>query len=89
MKRATVAFALLMILLTGCASADRQTATTPAHHAECLVCKKNADLACIDVAVDPATPTYVYAGTTYYFCSADCRDQFAKNPQKYLPKETR
>jgi YHS domain-containing protein len=55
-------------------------------HAECLVCKKNADLACIDVEVEKTTPTYVYNGRTHYFCSEECRDKFAKNPQKYLEK---
>jgi YHS domain-containing protein len=24
-----------------------------------------------------------YAGRTYYFCSTVCRENFAKNPQKY------
>jgi YHS domain-containing protein len=52
-------------------------------HAECLVCKYNADLACIDVDVDEKTASYVYNGKTYYFCSEECRDQFAKNPAKY------
>src|SRR5438105_4165282 len=55
-------------------------------HDECLVCKKNADLACVDVDVDKDTPSYVYNGKTYYFCSDECRDKFAKNPGKYTEK---
>jgi YHS domain-containing protein len=92
-----VAFAMLLI---GCQSPDQSASpattqpTAPGVtasaakcvHAECLVCKKNADLACIDVEVDKATPTYAYNGKTYYFCSEECRDKFAKNPQKYLEK---
>jgi len=63
------------------------SATSAAAHAtkgECLVCKMNADLACVDVDVDKSTPSYVYNGHTYYFCSDECRDKFIKNPQKYL-----
>ena len=55
-------------------------------HGECLVCKRNADLACVDVDVDKETPRYVYQGRTYYFCSEECRGKFAKDPQKYLEK---
>ena len=57
-----------------------------AKHAECLVCKRNADLACVDVDVDKQTPTYVYQGRTYYFCSDECKGKFVKNPQKYVEK---
>ena len=28
--------------------------------------------------------TYVYQGTTYYFCCPDCVDAFKANPDKYL-----
>ena len=27
-----------------------------------------------------------YNGKTYYFCSKSCRDEFARNPGKFLPK---
>ena len=60
------------------------TASSTACKAECLVCKKNADLACVDVDVDKKTPSYVYNGHTYYFCSNECKNEFARNPQKYL-----
>lgn len=91
--------ALLAGLLGGCASGPSNASTTtpsPAvatsaaatvgAHAECLVCKKNADLACVDVTVDSQTPTYVYNGKTYYFCSTECRNEFAKNPTKFAGK---
>jgi Cu+-exporting ATPase len=65
------------------AAASTQPAVA-ARHAECLVCKMNADLACVDVDVARGTPSYVYNGTTYYFCSTECRDKFAKEPQKYV-----
>jgi YHS domain-containing protein len=94
-----VCVALLAGLLAGCASSGSSNSptTTPSpaeatpaaaasapKNAECLVCKMNADLACIDVDVDKTTPSYTYNGHTYYFCSTECRDKFAKNPQKYL-----
>ena len=65
-------------------SASGTTASAHVTKGECLVCKMNADLACIDVDVDKTTPHYVYNRHTYYFCSKECRDEFAKNPQKYL-----
>jgi YHS domain-containing protein len=77
---------LLSLLVAGCASNERgtDTALSGKPHAECLVCKANADLACVDIEVEPDTPTYEYNGTTYYFCSTECRDKFAKEPQKYV-----
>jgi len=56
-------------------------------HSECLVCKYNADLACIDIPVDKTTPSYTYNGKTYYFCSDECRDKFKKDPQKYVAQK--
>jgi hypothetical protein len=80
---------LSVLILTGCASHQPGVAGATAQkvsceHGECMVCKKNADLACVDVAIDDKTPRYDYAGKTYYFCSEECRGKFAKNPQKYL-----
>jgi YHS domain-containing protein len=47
-----------------------------------------------DKAIDPvcgmtvvkanAKATFDYKGTTYYFCSAGCKEAFAKEPEKYL-----
>jgi len=52
--------------------------------AECLVCKYNADLACVGLRVDDSTPRFVYQGVTYYFCSPECQAAFGKDPVKYL-----
>jgi YHS domain-containing protein len=51
-----------------------------------------------DTAVDPvcgmtvkkaeAKATYEYKGTTYYFCNPGCKDSFAKDPEKFLQKQT-
>ena len=91
-KMLVVCCALPLFLLVGCAGpgGSGSPATTPSAngkqscHAECLVCKYDADLACIDVDVDKTTPTYDYNGKTYYFCSKECHDKFAKNPPKYV-----
>ena len=34
------------------------------------------------------TPHYQRAATTYWFCSKACRDDFATDPDRYLPSET-
>jgi YHS domain-containing protein len=84
---ATIALFSFVTIFAGCAAnpqADTRSApaTKPAC-AECLVCKKNFDLACVDVDVDATTPRTEYNGKTYYFCSDDCKQEFLKNPSKY------
>ena len=75
---------VLVALLSGCAASPQQTAATAGQpHAECTVCKANADLACVDVTVDGGTPRCAYDGKTYYFCSEECRGKFEKSPGKY------
>jgi YHS domain-containing protein len=38
--------------------------------------------------VDPKTaPSATYKGQTYYFCSADEKAKFEKDPEKYVKKE--
>jgi YHS domain-containing protein len=71
--------------LAGCGTAPQANAGVKpgAPHAECLVCKANADLACVDIPVDASTPTYTQDGKTYYFCSNECRSDFVKDPAKY------
>ena len=76
-----------LLAVLGCADqrpVETATSTTqPAAHAECLVCKYNADLACVDVPVEADTPRTVWNGKMYYFCSESCRRKFEKDPQKY------
>ena len=84
-----VIVSFLTCILGGCAadstpSASSKTAAACAVHSECLVCKKNADLACIDVDVDGKTPFLDYSGKRYYFCSDECRSEFQKNPMKFV-----
>ena len=39
--------------------------------------------------VDPQTAadSFLFAGITYYFCNAHCKNTFAKDPRKYLSME--
>lgn len=42
-----------------------------------------------DMKVDTRNPpggTHAHEGTTFYFCSAGCRQSFAKDPLPYLRK---
>lgn len=78
----------LLVLTTlgcifGCTPKLKPAASTRAH-AQCLVCQYDNDLACVDVSVEANTPSTVYQGKSYYFCSDHCRIEFAKSPEKYL-----
>ena len=47
--------------------------------------EKLVDPVCgMTVTKETAAGTYIYQGKTYYFCSKTCKDNFAKDPQKYL-----
>ena len=37
------------------------------------------------VYVGRSTPTSVYAGKTYYFCSKRCKQQFDEQPERHMP----
>jgi YHS domain-containing protein len=90
-----VGMLLLAAMTGGCASNSQSAAagsapvmaSAKAPHAECLVCKYNADLACVDLSVDSKTPSTDYQGKTYYFCSDTCRKKFEKEPGKYLSQK--
>jgi Cu+-exporting ATPase len=36
-----------------------------------------------------AAATYEYKGKKYHFCAAGCKDEFSKDPEKFLGKENR
>jgi Cu+-exporting ATPase len=49
--------------------------------------EKLVDPVCgMTVTKETAFGTYTYKGQTYYFCSEACKDNFTKDPQKYLSK---
>lgn len=94
---AILGLAIVAMVAGGCASSPSAPAAasdsavkasqTTSPHAECLVCKYDADLACLDVTVTDSTPSTVYDGKTYYFCSKSCCKKFEKNPAKYITQK--
>jgi Cu+-exporting ATPase len=42
----------------------------------------------ITIDTEDAVATSTYKGTTYYFCAKSCREDFDKNPEQFLGKET-
>jgi YHS domain-containing protein len=38
----------------------------------------------MDVDEKKAAATYEYKGKTYYFCAEGCRENFSKDPEKFL-----
>ena len=81
-------FALMATLcfVAGCATPSNDIAHNSGATATCHVCRYNNDLACVDIRVKDTTPRAEYQGTTYCFCSDDCRTAFLKKPEKYLPR---
>jgi YHS domain-containing protein len=41
----------------------------------------------MEITISARTPALEYKGQIYYFCSADEKDQFMKNPEKFISKE--
>ena len=41
-------------------------------------------MGCINIVADESTPKSTHEGITYYFCSKECKEDFDKNPSKYL-----
>lgn len=74
---------VVAMMLAGCAASDKSAKSTTQPHAECPVCKHNADLACVEVAVNKDTPCCMVDGKTTYFCSEACKKKYVANPQKY------
>lgn len=75
---------VLMVGLLACQV--NQTVDSGSERAQCLVCKHNGDLGCVNVKVDAETPQAVVDGRTYYFCSDECRVAFIGEPARYLAR---
>lgn len=72
----------LAFAMIGCASTVEQPKLA-ANQDACWVCVNENDLACVKVDVDEKTPTALYNGKTYHFCSEQCKKEFLVNPAKY------
>ena len=77
-------FALPILFLGCCAASPPPIAGVTA---DCPVCKHEGDLACVCVRIEPDTPRCECGGETYYFCSVECRDDFAADPEEFLERK--
>ena len=84
-----ISLAALLALVAGCATSSPRAMQASGPAEICHVCRYNNDLACVQVKLKDATPRTEFQGTTYYFCSDECRVAFLKNPEKYSQKSTR
>ena len=71
------------LVITGCASGTTEAQHLAANQDACWVCVNENDLACVKIDVDDKTPTTVYNGKTYHFCSEHCKKEFLADPAKY------
>ena len=71
-----------LALAAGC----RASAPPSGAVAECPVCAREGDLACLRVEVGPDTPSCTCDGELYHFCSEECRAEFEKHPQRYVER---
>lgn len=81
MKTFTACFGLAWLSLAAVAAEDRKSVT-----ATCHVCRYNRDLTCVEFRLKPTTPQLIYAGSSYRFCSEECRKAFLIKPERYIPK---
>jgi len=77
--RGSAAAAALLFFLAGC----RAPVAGPGE-AECPVCRCAGDLACLVVRLEADTPRTTFDGTTYHFCSAECRARFEAEPRAFI-----
>jgi YHS domain-containing protein len=89
MQRTTPLYAVVLasLALAGCSTAGSRplnASSSGKAHAECVVCKHENDLACVDIEVDDRTPRATMGGREYFFCSEDCRSECLKHPAKYV-----
>jgi YHS domain-containing protein len=78
--------ALLGLAFSSQVFAGDEPRSTKGVIATCHVCRYNRDLACVEFRLKPTTPQIVHAGSSYCFCSDDCRKAFIKKPERYIPK---
>jgi len=73
----------LSFAMIGCATTAEPQQHLAANQDACWVCVNENDLACVKVDIDEKTPTAMYNGKTYHFCSEQCKKEFQANPAKY------
>jgi YHS domain-containing protein len=83
--------AVLLLLLSFFTACQKDEHAGPPERADAIEVSpgKVADPVCgmeVDPATAPAQATY--AGKTYYFCTKEEKEQFEKDPGKYVKKES-
>jgi Uncharacterized conserved protein len=91
MKTKVIFTALLSVSLLSCAQ-ETPKVKHKKNMTSSKVSQKNIkvvnaeDPICHMKTADHLKETAVYKGKTYGFCSAYCKDEFTKNPEKYAKK---
>lgn len=70
--------------MAGCATESGRTVADAGRTVTCKVCEHYRDLGCVNFNLRASTPRLTHEGTEYYFCGTDCRDEFQKQPAKFL-----
>jgi YHS domain-containing protein len=86
---ATAAALLFLPFFTACQKDEHAAGQAETAAATEVAPGKVADPVCgmeVDPATAPAQATY--AGKTYYFCTKEEKEQFEKDPGKYVKKES-
>lgn len=72
---------MIVMLAFGCATTRHRDAHPIA---EDVVCLYEGDLGCVKVRVEENTPRTAYDGRVFFFCSERCREEFLKDPEKFI-----
>lgn len=75
--------ACILHSMVGCTATGGCRSDDGVQRAECPVCRRNGDLACLCVRIEAATPRCEYGGVVHYFCSEECRVEFLADPERY------
>ena len=91
MKSKIILTALLSVSLMACAQEapkvkHKKSDTSAKSKVQKLKFANAADPICHMPTEPGMKDTAVYKNKTYGFCSAYCKDEFKKNPEKYAPK---
>ena len=91
MKQQTGRLAIsILALLLPLAGAWGQTAEPAAGPAPAATAAEPEEVVCAICGVreqagpEPVAATYVYRGKTYYFCQPACKEEFRREPEKWI-----
>lgn len=70
--------------MAGCATDSGRAVADAGPTVTCQVCELYRDLGCVNFNLRASTPRLTHAGTEYFFCGTECRDEFLRQPAKFL-----